>query len=215
MLRPKCCFLWLISSLSFLFWSWLKLFLNGREYFWDAVICPNLSNVVWEKFSFNFPWWKLSQRGIIWSMSHKKIKYKKMPVSRTNMKKNVLRKKTFRKSLWSVFSPMCLIYIYTQCSKSLSVCKSRQSCHWLTNGEWEPDFHTRDQLHQTPLTHFPVYCIADLPPVCYFDRVQWNDTNDTRFTPTHSARMNTNTLSQHTSTERDTNAYICKNLKIV
>lgn len=106
-------------------------------------------------FSLNFPWLKLRQKGIIWWVSQKKKKGAFKGEQNKWGKKKYFWKRVFKKSLWSVFSPMCLIYIYSQRSKGLLVWENRQSCHWLTNGEPQPDYHTKNHQHQTPLMPFP------------------------------------------------------------
>lgn len=122
----------------------MKSFNEQRGFFCSAVISPTLSNVVRQKVSLNSLWLKSKRenkiKGAIWRMwcVEKKTPFKirtKQIENNIHLEKiggSFIKKK---KTLWRVFSPMCLIYIYSQRSKRLLVWENRQSCHRLTNGE--------------------------------------------------------------------------------
>lgn len=190
----------------------------STEYSCEAVLDPTLSNDVWRKIS---PWTSLD-----WSRG-KKTSFDgcntKMALkgSKTNEKKTLtLKKRKKRHILEKVsevfFSPMCLIYIYSQRSKRLLVWENRQRCHWLTNGEPEPDYHTKSHQHQTPLTPFSLHTAFLNFHLCAI-LTEFKEMTQTicvshphavhTWTPTppHSKRSHSGT---------DTNAYICRNLKI-
>lgn len=106
---------------------------------------------LWAKrFSLNFPWLKSRQKRPNLRDVTQKNAFKGEQNKWKTKQKYLFEIMFFRKSVWSVFSPMCLIYMYSRRSKRLLVWENLQSCHWLTNSEPEPDYHTKNHQHQTP-----------------------------------------------------------------
>lgn len=80
-----------------------------------------------------------------------------MPVkeNKTNEKKMFIwKKKALEKSLKHVFSHVTHLYLFPLFKVTVSVWEQAELIGW-TNGEPEPDYHTRNHHHQTPLTLVP------------------------------------------------------------
>lgn len=140
------------------------------------------------------------------------------------------KNKTKHKTLWSLFSPVRLIYIfiYSRRSKRLLVWANRQSCHQLTNGERQSQI----TIQRSAAASKPRWRLS-IPPCMQHS---WTSTC-ALFSPSlkgwhkqhalHTYMQRTHAtlrhMHTHTHTHReskgshsgtDTNAYICRNLKI-